>query len=197
MPQPTSGTCSRAIQFLESGANVALLTPTQDFLNSILLYNAETGVLLWKPRPRSMFDTFRAFRTWNARYAEKPAGQINDQGYVRITLRPYGQFRSHRLIWKMVYGEEAEYCDHINGTRNDNRLTNLRSVDMTTNNRNVRHREVASGHKGITLHQGGLRVRTCGYDANFKDDLELALLFRDEVWAKNGYGPNHGVISCQ
>ena len=62
-----------------------------------------------------------------------------------INSKPY---KAHRVIWKMVYGSDPHYIDHINGDRTDNRISNLRSVTKAQNNRNKRLR--SDNKSGVT-----------------------------------------------
>lgn len=82
-------------------------TPSQAWLQESFDYNPETGVMV---------------RRWDGRnvYA------IQSSGYYAVAILG-GQFLAHRVIWKYVYGVEAEWhIDHINGDRHDNRISNLR-----------------------------------------------------------------------
>ncbi|WP_065842777.1 HNH endonuclease [Campylobacter fetus] len=58
----------------------------------------------------------------------KNVGSKNQDGYIRVwcnnTLR-----MKHRLLYFLYYNELPIEIDHINGIRNDNSITNLRSVD--------------------------------------------------------------------
>lgn len=78
------------------------------------------------------------------RVVGKVVGGINHSGYWCIKFRYFGitqHVMEHRLLWFVWYGELPDEIDHINGVRHDNSKKNLRSVDRTTNCRNlVRHR---------------------------------------------------------
>ena len=65
----------------------------------------------------------------------KPAGCL-ENGYLRIRFN-YSHYMAHRIAWAIVWGTDPKgFIDHINGERSDNRLSNLRVVDMNTNNSN-------------------------------------------------------------
>ena len=111
---------------------------TPERLRSLLDYCPNSGLL-----------TFRVSK------GRKPAGSVagtkNFYGYIAVMLD--GRlYRAHRLIWLHVHGEWPDQIDHINGVRDDNRLSNLRSVPLKVNNQNYRKPRIdsASGIQGIT-----------------------------------------------
>lgn len=91
----------------------------------------------------------------------------------------------HRLIWEAVNGPIplGFEIDHINGVRNDNRLINLRLVNRSQNNQNVRAARsdnMTSGIKGVSLHkQSGkwrarIRIRGKQFHLGMFDSIEKA-----------------------
>lgn len=78
----------------------------------------------------------------------------NDQGYAYTKYYKDGkqiQLRMHRLIMNTPDGKDT---DHINRNRLDNRRSNLRIVDRTTNNFNTGlYSHNTSGHKGVGWHK--------------------------------------------
>lgn len=125
--------------------------PSAEELRQLLTYEPETGKLLWKPRPREMFGSQRAFSTWNARFAGREAftarladgrrhGKIYGKSYV-----------AHRVAWCMHLGRwPSQHIDHINGDPADNRIVNLRDVSQAENARNQRRRKNnTSGCMGV------------------------------------------------
>jgi hypothetical protein len=71
---------------------------------------------------------------------KKRVGKCENNGYVRIAIydnnRQY-MFGAHQFIWYWVHKEVVECIDHINRVRDDNRISNLRSVTQRQNHYNV------------------------------------------------------------
>ena len=109
-------------------------------LHTLLRYDPATGLLYWRERDASWFARGSAAKAeaWNRRFAGKPAlNHIGDQGYRIGFMYGIGGLKAHRVIWKMFYGADPEFIDHINGDRADNRIVNLRSVSSAENARNL------------------------------------------------------------
>ena len=126
--------------------------PSTADLRRFLNYDPISGALTWRERDGSDFAGSEArARSWNERYVGTPAlNHVDDQGYRVGRLVGAGGVKSHRVIWKMVYGEDPEIIDHINGVRDDNRLSNLRSVSHGVNSRNLgRSKSNTSGVNGV------------------------------------------------
>lgn len=114
--------------------------PPREVLNQFLSYDPHSGELIWKRRP----GTHRPIPQWNGRYAGKPALNCLSEGYRTGRLPGLAStFKAHRVIWKMTYGTDPEFIDHINGDRSDNRLCNLRDVGRYENAQN---RPIASNN---------------------------------------------------
>jgi hypothetical protein len=120
---------------------------TYEELTQRLKYDPATGVLTWIAGGR--YD----------RYAGKPAGSVEVQGYIVISLGPEknkNRVKAHRLAWLLMTGSWPDReVDHINGDRADNRWSNLR---LATDAEQARNRRLAgnnsTGHKGVSLKRG-------------------------------------------
>lgn len=99
--------------------------PSQAELKELFDYDPETGKLNWRKPPK--------------RSKSKPGDEAGclHRGYRLVGLRQ-SLYKVHRLIWMWVYGEDPidKQIDHINGQRNDNRISNLRLVNQQQNNWN-------------------------------------------------------------
>lgn len=125
---------------------------TQEYLLECFRYEPETGLLYWRERPLHHFNNIKNRNSLNGRYMNKLVNSISVRGYnnVSINRKSYGV---HRIIWKMVYGEEPNIIDHINGIKNDNRICNLRNVSQKENARNraVLNSRNTSGYYGVSF----------------------------------------------
>ena len=108
--------------------------PDQDELWSVFNYSPNKGILYWT----------------NGLHA----GGRTKYGYIRVKYRG-NNYMVHRIIWKMVYGDDPLEIDHINNRRDDNRFINLRCVTRAQNQQNsklVPHS--SSGLKGVHWRKG-------------------------------------------
>lgn len=79
-------------------------------------------------------------------------GYKRKDGYLRIKVDG-ATVLAHRIVWKMINGDEPDYIDHINGDRADNRIENLRPVSSSENKSNEKLRiNSSSGFVGVTWH---------------------------------------------
>lgn len=88
-------------------------------------YDPSTGILTWR------VDNGRSVR------AGDRAGCLDvSTGYRKVRYRGTA-YPEHRISWMVFYGEDApEQIDHINRTRDDNRISNLRAATSTENSFN-------------------------------------------------------------
>jgi hypothetical protein len=121
---------------------------TQTLLKEKLLYDPLTGVFTWKC----------------GKYKDKPAGTIAgklpNQGYIRVNIDKKA-YVAHRLAWLYMYGKfPAEYLDHVNRNRENNRIANLRIANASVNSKNQTiYKNSPTGHHGVTAHGGRWRAR--------------------------------------
>ena len=178
--------------------------PDQSILLRILEYEPTTGKLFWRARGHDMFEGLRrtpehSAANWNSKMAGKEAFTSRQwNGYCQG--RVFGKhYKAHRLIWVMVNGSLDGDIDHINGVRDDNRISNLRNVSRRQNLQNTCVRsDNKSGVTGvfrakgrrswqayITTDEGRIYL---GSFCNFND----AVACRVAAEAEHGFHPNHG-----
>ena len=171
--------------------------PDRDHLWKLLDYDPETGELTWKPRPDSSFKDGRAAHTWNSRFAGKPALNGTCENGYRHGRLEYKRYAAHRIIWMMMTGEDPIEVDHINGVRDDNRFSNLRSVSAAENRKNMRlSRYNKSGVSGVAETEDGWTAKITiggtpiwlGLHAT-KAEAVAARVAAERV---SGFHPNHG-----
>jgi hypothetical protein len=166
--------------------------PSPDYLRERLAYDSETGQLIWRVNKN-------ARPSWNSRWAGQPAFTANTEGY-RTGRLGGKQYLAHRVIWAIVNGQWPRgQLDHINGDRQDNRISNLRVVDNTENARNA---TISKGNtSGVTgVWRDTRRDRWCAeikvnrrkiYLGSFTS-LEEAAAARKQSEKDYGFHPNHG-----
>lgn len=120
---------------------------TQGRLKELLLYDPETGVLTW------LVDvmTGRDYKQFAVRRGDI-AGYTNARKYVAVKVEG-NLYLAHRLAWLYVTGVWPELdIDHRDNNRTNNRWSNLREVNRSTNleNQTKPHRDSKSGFLGVS-----------------------------------------------
>lgn len=175
------------------------LLPAQ-LLRQLLNYDADTGALYWKRRNRDLFESDRAWNTWNSRFANKAALiSIAPHGYLYGSMLGR-KYRAHRVIWAIVKGEwPPEEIDHIDHCTQNNKWANLRLASHASNGKNYSlSKRNKSGVTGVcwnkSLGKWGVRIKT---DKTYKhiglfSKFEDAVAVRKAAEIQYGYHPNHG-----
>ena len=117
---------------------------TAEELRKFVDYDPETGHF-----------TLKKAKWGKKRYGDR-VGCIRGDGYRDIRINKIC-FMEHRLAFLYMTGEWPKFIvNHINEIKTDNRWCNLQHVTWSLNNLNRRlHVHNKSGHKGVSLHQGG------------------------------------------
>lgn len=173
---------------------------TPELCRQLLRYEPETGRLFWRRRSREMFASKRSFTMWHTRYAEMEAFTAYDgRGYKNGAIL-YETHLAHRVIWAIVHGEWPEHgIDHINGQRDDNRLSNLRSATYLENQQNRgRSTNNTSGVVGVSWCKSKDRweakIRANGRTKwlGYFETIEEAKTARVIAEAQLGFSATHG-----
>lgn len=169
-----------------------------EYAHKRLRYDPETGNLYWKVADTIFFQSEVSCKKWNARFAGTIAGTKSTSGHVNALFRGKKK-KVHRIIWLMVHGDWPDYIDHINGIPDDNRLSNLRSVERSENYRNFpKRKDNKSGCPGVNWYKRRnmwvVRINVNGESKNlgYYTSLDEAILVRRQAERQFGYHENHG-----
>lgn len=87
----------KGVEDIRKAATMAAtgITDVSGIFSRLLAYDAATGALTWLPRGQSTFDT---------RFAGKPAGRLNKEGYLYMKIHGV-EYSAAKIAWSFVYGE--------------------------------------------------------------------------------------------
>lgn len=165
-------------------------------LRRLFRYDAETGILYWRPRTAVDCPKAGERQRWNGRYAGDEAFRLKPNGYKEGMIFRVGH-KAHRVAWAIYYGAWPQgQIDHINGDRADNRIVNLRTVTRSANCRNTKHRaNNTTGRIGVSRRGHGWRATiTHGRQIELGRFLTFAeaVKAREQAEILYGYHENHG-----
>jgi len=111
----------------------------------LLNYDSETGIITWKVSRNKRIKI------------GSEAGTLHHTGYRHIGISINDKSKSlqaHRLAWFITYSELPDIIDHVNGVKDDNSISNLRSCTQQQNtfNRGAR-KDNTSGFKGVSFNK--------------------------------------------
>lgn len=111
-------------------------------LREILNYDPDTGIFTWKKKICKRI------------IVGNTAGCLRN-GYISINI--FGKrYPAHRLALMYVYGHcDSQDVDHINGIKNDNKISNLRFATRSENKQNRLSVQPnnKSGYTGVDWHK--------------------------------------------
>lgn len=173
---------------------------SHQMVSDALEYVADTGILVWKEKPRNLCKSDSEYKRWNSVHRGKEAGGIGQSGYKRLKL--FGlDMLLHRVIWFLHNKAWPDHeIDHVNGDKCDNRLENLRADTPSQNSRNRRlPAHNTSGVIGVAPSRSRGKwiahiMSTTGeniYLGTF-ESVEMAAVARKAAEKVAGYHKNHG-----
>lgn len=112
-------------------------TLSHERLKQVLHYDPDTGIFTRKARIQGA-------------KLGAVAGGVGNDGYCRIRIGCI-KYMAHRLVWLYVHGDfPVADIDHINGSRADNRIANLRKATDAENSQNrIANRNSTSKYLGV------------------------------------------------
>ncbi|MFC0666207.1 HNH endonuclease [Azotobacter chroococcum] len=171
--------------------------PSVGYFHECFDYETDTGLIYWKHRPRSHFNSDRGMKRSNAVCAGKQAGYMN-RGY--LTVRVDGQnYFAHRIAFAIFHGRWPSLVDHIDGNGMNNAISNLREATNQENQRNASKRKGASTpltgvfwNKGSNRWQAYIRLGgSLKWLGSHKSIFEAACA-RKSAESRYGFHENHG-----
>jgi hypothetical protein len=175
--------------------------PSKEELDVVLKYDPDTGDLTWRVRPVTLFNVGKtakrprsaehACNQWNSRWAGKPGSTLKPDGYRYVHFN-YRTDLAHRVIWKIMTGEDPIEIDHIDGKRSNNKWSNLRNGTRTDNFRNLAlKRNNTSGYHGVSFSKRQQKWIASIWLGTFYSKEE-AIETRKKYEVLLGFHPNHG-----
>ncbi len=137
-----------------------------EYLRTCFDVDLESGLVVWKHRPREHFSDDHSYKMYAKKYPGTPLRvplQSNQKIIAQFSVKDKKYVISaHYLVWyfagKTVTGDNV--LDHINRNGQDNRLANLRECSKIDNARNC---SVAKNNKtgatGVLPHKGRWRAQ--------------------------------------
>lgn len=154
--------------------------PSLERLRHLLSYDQDTGFFRWRNPEGKKAKTL----------AGREAGCLNAYGYRVIRIDGV-LYQASRLAWLYVHEREpSDEIDHANGTRDDNRIANLREATRAQNvaNQGAQTRN-ASGLKGVSWHAGDKKWRARigrKFLGNFDSKAEASAAYARALEAEHG-----------
>lgn len=124
--------------------------PDRDYIISILNYDSNTGIFIWKQRDVSE-------KKFNTSFANKIAGyaQKRERGFYHVISCKGKRWLAHNLAYLIVYGEWYQPLDHKDGDGLNNKIDNLVKSNKTHNSINRKLGISKSGYIGVTKYGNG------------------------------------------
>lgn len=152
------------------------MTVTWEELNYLFSIDPDAGTIKWKNPPGKKSEWLYG----------KPAGNFGHIfGYVNVCINKK-DYKRHRLIWFYVHRKwPPSDLDHINGVRNDDRISNLRLATRSQNCWNsAKPSTNKSGHKGVSWSKekrkwrASIRCENKWSHLGYFDNIDDALIAR-------------------
>lgn len=173
--------------------------PDQSLLIRLIEYDPDTGTALWKPRVPSDFSdgSYSAERrcaAFNGAYAGKPTFTCpGNSGQVQAQIGGI-HYGAHRIIWKMLFGDEPQEVVAINGNLLDLRLCNLKaSAKIYTAKNLTMFSDNTSGVRGVAwdasrnMWKAFIKANDRSYFLGRYADFDQAVIARQKAEDLHGF----------
>lgn len=132
---------------------------------------------------------------------ENKLDKLSGEGYLILSIQG-NRYKAHRLVFLYVDNIPVNsdfYVDHINGDRSDNKYSNLRMVDISTNMKNKGlYVNSSTGVIGVSKFGDRFRARINVNGRRISlglfDTIEEAAKVRKEYEILLDYSENHGSV---
>jgi hypothetical protein len=105
---------------------------TSKQLHELFEYRQDTGKVFWKECPDWLYDTNFARKNHITKHFGKEIKGADKNGYYRVSVNRKKYPLTH-IIWKMVYDKEPPHIEHIDGNKQNNKISNLREYGCLQN----------------------------------------------------------------
>lgn len=178
------------------------MTEIQEYFNSLLEYDPETGLLTWKKREVKTKGDF----VFNNQFFGKKVGNIfKPQGaqtsYLRLHIK--GKlYLAHRVIFAMMEGYMPEQVDHVDHNGLNNKWSNLRASNSSDNSKNLpMQKSNKSGCVGVHWHKSAKKWQARAVNKDGKridlgryENIEDAIKARKDHEKDFGYYEHRGAL---
>lgn len=171
----------------------------QQYVKECFDYNPLNGVLTWKERPITHFNTERSWKTFNSQKKGKEISTKGNHGYLQVAINKK-IYLAHRICVLWMTGEMPEFVDHEDHDRTNNKWSNLKTVSQQQNNKNLKMRKTnTSGVTGVrwcnrdNLWTSRIQVNYKNINLGSFSNIFDAVCARKSAEIQYNFHINHGV----
>jgi hypothetical protein len=104
---------------------------THEMLKTLLSYDTDTGIFVWKERPLIMYKSQRECTRFNNQYAGKVATTLSKRGFYQIHIF-MKSYKAITLAWFYAHGKWPKSClDNIDSDKLNLKIKNIREATKT------------------------------------------------------------------
>lgn len=165
-------------------------------------YNPSTGEITRKTPPSKYFSCDKKRDEYFQKVSiSSPFKTIATGGYLKGSFYKK-DYSAHRVAWFLFYGFwPSLHIDHIDGNRKNNKISNLRQVTVSLNNKNLSiSKRNKTGCVGVSWDNQNKKWRACiridkkTINLGRFTDIESAISARKDAEKEFGFHVNHGKL---